>query len=106
MTGDRRVVVLEVTYQFGNRHLSDFEDRVDALLAAGLDLLVVDAHGVRGMGPMFPQSLIRAAKKLEAHGARLVIARPNALIRAVFDPPDAEPLLPVFETVEDAFAAS
>lgn len=96
------IVVLPITHEFENDQVDGFEGRVSRLLEQGMKTLVLDGRKIHGMGSLFPGCLLRTSRRLKERGGRLMIAYPNATIRALFEPADAKPILPLYETVEGA----
>ncbi len=103
---DERNCVLKLAGDFGLMETGELERELTRALARQPARLVVDASGVTMMATIVIGALLAAARGLRMHGGRICLAAPSRLVLGTLKHSRLTDLLPVFDTVDAALAAT
>lgn len=101
--GPLRLIKLVGEADVTSQHLKDF---LDAEVAAGPPLVVVDLSRLTFMDSWALHTILAAARKLRGAGGTLALAAPSGEIRRVLELSGADTLVNVYSSVEEASGPS
>jgi anti-anti-sigma factor len=97
--GPLRVLELAGEADMTCRHL---KDALDAEVAAGTPLLVVDLSGLSFMDSWTLRTILAAGRELRGAGGTMALANPSRIARRVLELTEADTLVPVHDSVVEA----
>jgi anti-anti-sigma factor len=75
------------------------------LVAAKSKAIVIDMERVSFLGSMGLRSLVIPARSIKSRGGKVVLLRPNTMVRQVLVTSGIDKLIPIFEDLDNAAAA-
>ena len=96
------ILNLQGRFDFGSR--KEFKDTIDRLQAGGCRHIILDLEGVSFVDSSALGLLVIAHQNLKLKEARLSLVKPQAYVRQVLDLANVPKMIPVYSTLQDAFA--
>ncbi len=94
------VVILKFTGEFDTFNLPAFSERIDRMIAAGDNQLVLDLHLLKFINSAALGYLIKTSKSVKAGGGEVVLARPSKFIRKTLTTLGLDDVFKIFQSVE------
>lgn len=94
------VVILKFTGEFDTFNLPAFSERIDRMIAAGDNQLVLDLHLLKFINSAALGYLIKTSKSVKASDGEVVLARPSKFIRKTLTTLGLDDVFKIFESVE------
>jgi len=96
--------VVAVSGRLDTTSASEFDGKLQAVMAAGDNRLILDLSRLEYVSSAGLRSVIAAAKAAASRGGHLSCCGLSGVVKKVFDVSGFTALLPVFETLDDALA--
>ncbi|MBN1418915.1 MAG: STAS domain-containing protein [Planctomycetes bacterium] len=102
--GPGGIVCFDIAGSLDAHSFEALEDSLDRVLEEDRTQIIVDVEKLEYISSTGAAILLAASRRARADGGRLVLVRPNAEVREVFDLLGVAETLPIVETHEEAFA--
>ena len=93
---------LHLRGEFDTYYCKLLQDQVDALLAGGINRIILNLRQVRFINSTALGAIIKASKSTTTKGGKLVIERPSPFCREIIGKVGVDRVVPIFETEEEA----
>ena len=97
--------ILHLRGEFDTYYVPLLQNEIDALGKAGIHRAVLNLRLVKFINSTALGAIIKASKQLSAKGGKLVVSRPSAFCRDIFEKVGLDRVVPVFDSDEAATEA-